>query len=126
MNVFKLKDIIIEKLGSNRDDFDFEFNRKDEALRVERKDNKKGVDIELAKAVQKAKNNEGFIDEIIYYIDETLSRMADDPVNLDQAMIYPVVRSTSFHKETKEGNTFITDEHTNETRIYYAIDLKNS
>ena len=126
MNVFKLKDIIIEKLDSKRNDFEFRFNRKDEALRVERKDNKKGVDIELAKAVQKAKNNENFIDEIIYYIDETLSRMADEPVNLDQAMIYPVVRATSFHKETKEGDAFITDDHTNETRIYYAIDLKNS
>ncbi len=126
MNVFKLKDIIIERLEAKRDDFDFKFNRKDEALRIERKDNKKGVDIELAKAAQKAKNSDSFIDEILYYIDETLSRMADDPVDLDESMIYPVVRSTSFHEEAGEGNPFIMDDHTNETRVYYAMDLKNS
>ena len=45
MNVFKLKDLILEKLNIKRDDFDFKFNRKDEELRIERKDNKKGVDI---------------------------------------------------------------------------------
>jgi uncharacterized protein YtpQ (UPF0354 family) len=126
MNVFKLKDIIIERLESEGNDFDFKFNRQDEALRVERKDNRKGVDIELAKAAQKAKNSEKFIDEIIYYIEETLNSMADEPVNLDQAMIYPVVRSTSFHRESKGGHAFMMDDHTNETRVYYAIDLKNT
>lgn len=35
MNVFKLKDLILEKLNAKRDDFDFKFNRKDEELRIE-------------------------------------------------------------------------------------------
>src|SRR5690606_25539804 len=34
--------------------------------------------------------------------------------------------STSFPTESEDGNTFLTDEHTAETRIYYAIDLGNT
>lgn len=126
MNVFKLKDLILEKLNAKRDDFDSKFNRKDEELRIERKDNKKGVDIELAKAAQKAKNDDKFVNEIIYYIDETLTRMEDESLDMDQSMIYPVVRATSFYEETKSGLKFIMDDHTNETRVYYAMDFKNS
>lgn len=38
--------------------------------------------------------------------------------------VYPVLRSVSFAKNSKQ--TFIKKEHTNETTIYYAIDLENS
>lgn len=125
MDVFKLRDLILEKLNGEVD-FSHSFNREKEMLRVERKDNKKGVDIALSKAVDKAKNDDDFIDEIVYYINESLQRMSDEPLNVEDKMIYPVVRSTSFYDETKSGAPFIQDEHTNETAIYYAVDLKNS
>ena len=37
--------------------------------------------------------------------------------------IFPVIRSTSFPSESEEGVSFLFDEHTAETRIYYALDL---
>jgi uncharacterized protein YtpQ (UPF0354 family) len=40
--------------------------------------------------------------------------------------IFPVIRSTSFPLETGEGIPFLTEEHTAETRIYYALDLGQS
>ncbi|MDA6131466.1 DUF1444 family protein, partial [Escherichia coli] len=40
--------------------------------------------------------------------------------------IFPVIRSTSFPGESQEGIPFLTDEHTAETRIYYALDLGNT
>lgn len=125
MNVFKLRDLILERL-KEKIDFSYSFDREKEMLRVERKDNGKGIDISLAKAVDKAKENESFVDEIVYYINESLSRMGDETLSLDEKEIYPIVRSTSFFDETKSGIPFIKDDHTNETAIYYAIDLKNS
>jgi uncharacterized protein YtpQ (UPF0354 family) len=37
--------------------------------------------------------------------------------------IYPVIRSTSFPAEAEEGVPFFFDDHTAETRIYYALDM---
>ena len=37
--------------------------------------------------------------------------------------IYPVIRSTSFPRESAAGQRFIIKDHTAETRIYYALDL---
>ncbi|GAA3723864.1 DUF1444 domain-containing protein [Salinicoccus jeotgali] len=126
MNIFQLRDRIIEKLKEKRDDFQTAFDREEEMLRVERIDNGKGLDIALSKAVDKAKKDDKFVDEVVYYIDETLERMKEGELTLDENAIYPVVRSTSFHKETKSGLPFITDDHTNETNIYYALDFEKS
>ena len=40
--------------------------------------------------------------------------------------IFPVIRSTSFPTEAEEDNPFLYDEHTAETRIFYALDLGNT
>lgn len=125
MNVFKLRDLILEQL-KEKVDFSYSFDREKEILRVERKDNGKGVEVSLSKALDKAKGNDGFVDEIVYYLAESLTRMAEESVSLDEKMIYPVVRSTSFFDKTKAGIPFIKDAHTNETAVYYAVDFKNS
>ena len=54
MNVTELKDKVLKKLDDTELEYDSRFNRKEERLRVERKDNFKGVDIELNKLLQKA------------------------------------------------------------------------
>src|SRR5699024_5418791 len=74
------------------------------------------------KLLQKANKSEEIIDEIVYYVKETLLRMADDKEEVNIDKIYSVVRSTSFHKETKEGTKFIVDEYTSETVIFYSFD----
>jgi uncharacterized protein YtpQ (UPF0354 family) len=40
--------------------------------------------------------------------------------------IFPVIRSTSFPEESSDGIKLIFEEHTAETRIYYALDLGKS
>ncbi|WP_020007471.1 DUF1444 family protein [Salinicoccus albus] len=126
MNIFQLKNKVLKKLEEKRVDFNADFNRDKEMLRVERKDNNKGLNVSLSKAVDKSKKDEKFLDEIVYYIDETLERMKEEEIKSEEAVIYPVIRATSFYDETKEGTPFVKDEHTNETDIYYAIDFKNS
>lgn len=126
MNIYKFRDLIIEKITLKRNDFSYKFDREKEELRVERTDNKQGITIALSKALNKAKNDDKIIDEIVYYIDETLSRMGDEKIDVETATIYPVVRATSFPQKTKSGDAFIYSPHTNETNIYYAIDFDKS
>src|SRR5699024_3834598 len=60
-------------------------------------------------------------------VTEALSIMNQDyTLNQMEKHIYPVIRSTSFPTETKEGKNLITREQTAETRIFYAIDLGKS
>nr|WP_068130905.1 DUF1444 family protein [Nosocomiicoccus ampullae] len=122
MNVTELKDKVLKKLDETDLQYDSRFNRKEEILRIERHDNHKGVDVQLNKLLQKATKSEEIIDEIVYYVSETLTRMADTKEVTNEGMIYPVVRSTSFPKEAKDGKKFIFDEHTAETVIFYALD----
>ena len=126
MNIYKLRDLIIERITEKRDDFSYKFDRENEALRVERNDNGKGITIALSKALNKAKNDDKIVDELVYYIDESLTRMGDEKIDAASAMIYPVVRATSFPDKSKAGEPFIVTPHTNETNIYYAVDFDKS
>ncbi|MFC3901042.1 DUF1444 family protein [Aliicoccus persicus] len=125
MNVFQLRDKIIERLNETRDDFEYKFDREAESLRIERLDNKQGVSVDLNKLLTKSSKDESLLDEIVYYLDESLTRMGKETIE-QNAKILPVVRSTSFFKETKKGDAFVYDEHTAETNIYYAVDFDNS
>ena len=51
--------------------------------------------------------------------------MHSESVFLEE-QIRPVIRATSFPTEKEEGNLFVTNEHTAETRIYYAIDSEKT
>lgn len=126
MNVFQMRDKIKQRL--NHLDVNYKFDREDETLRIYRKDNHKGVTIKLNAIVAKyEEKEEKIVDEIIYYIDEAIAQMADQGLEqLKDIQIMPVIRATSFDKKTKEGNTFIYENHTAETNIYYALDLGKS
>lgn len=126
MNIYKMRDLVIVGITAKRDDVSHKFDREKEELRVERKDNGKGITIALAKALNKAKNDDKIIDELVYYIDESLERMGEENIDAATAAIYPVVRAASFPKETKGGEPFIITPHTNETNIYYAVDFDKS
>src|SRR5699024_9151385 len=126
MNIFQLKDKVIEKLSEKRSDFNTSFDREKEMLIIEHHANKKEIHVSLSKVIAKYKKDSNFVDEIVYYIDETLERMKEEKIDPEQAVIYPVVRSTSFPDKTKSGVDFIKDSHTNETDIYYAIDFNKS
>ena len=124
MNVVQLKDLILEKLNADTLEFNEKFDRKNETLRIERKDNREGVSIELNKLLNKVNKDKKFLDEVIYYVTETLKRMGREEIGREiTEHIYPVVRSTSFPKEMKTGSKFIIEAHTAETNIYYALDF---
>lgn len=120
VNVFEIRDRLIESLDASI--VSTQFDRKEETLRVERLDNNKGLTIKLAPVAAKYKEKkEKIIDEVLYYINETIQAMGNSSLP-ENAKIMPVIRSTSFPKEQNDV-PFIISEHTAETNIYYAIDL---
>lgn len=104
---------------------EFTFDRKKDTLRIEDRKTGKGITISLPGIVAKwQEEKEKAIDEIVYYVEEGLEALvSDQELTGEEKKIYPVIRSTSFPVQSNEGIPFIYDEHTAETRIYYALDL---
>ena len=106
----------------------FEYDRKNEQLRIEHNQTGKGMTVSISGVVANwHEQKDKAIDEIVYYVEEGLQAMElDAELSGKEKKIYPVIRSTSFPLKTKEEIPFIVDEHTAETRIYYALDLGNT
>lgn len=122
----KMKDILKERLQSeNRT---FSFDSKKDVLRIENTVTGKGISIELPAIIAKWETiKEKAVDEVVYYVDEALNVMGEEhTLEGREKQIYPVIRSTSFPEEAAEGNLFLFDQHTAETRVYYALDLGNT
>lgn len=115
----KMKDELMKKLS--RPEWDFHYDSEKEVLRIEQTDSKKGINVSLPGVVAKWEvNKEKAIEEVAYYVQEALIAMHKEENST--AKILPVIRSTSFPKQSEEGNPFIMTDHTAETRIYYALD----
>ncbi|MBS4200041.1 DUF1444 domain-containing protein [Bacillus sp. FJAT-49732] len=106
----------------------FTYDREKETLRIENEETGKGIEVALPGIVAKwHEHKENAIDEVIYYVEEALEVMGkEQTLTGSEKKIYPVIRSTSFPLETNDGIQFMTDDHTAETRIYYALDLGNT
>ena len=113
----------LEKQGRS-----FTYDREKETLRIENDETGKGIDVALSGIVAKwHEQKDKAIDEVVYYVEEALEVMGkQQTVAGSEKKIYPVIRSTSFPLETSDGISFITDDHTAETRICYALDLGNT
>ncbi|RBP03940.1 DUF1444 domain-containing protein [Rossellomorea aquimaris] len=123
MDIKKLKGILQERLEKpNRT---FTYDRDKDSLRIENSDTKKGITVALPPIVSKWKeNNKSIIDEVVYYVEEALNVMGTGAdLGNKEKKVFPVIRSTSFATESNEGVALVTDDHTAETRIYYAVDL---
>lgn len=122
----KMKNLLMERL--ERSNWTIDYDHKNEQLRIEDTQSKKGVTVSVPTIVSKWEDRKELaVDEIVYYVEEALKAMADEQ-NLSgkEKFIFPVIRSTSFPTETKDGRKLIFEEHTAETRIYYALDLGSS
>ncbi|RHW40848.1 DUF1444 domain-containing protein [Neobacillus notoginsengisoli] len=106
----------------------FSYDRDKDELRVESEESGKGITVSLPGIVARwHQSKEKAIDEVVYYIDEGLEAMDSDPqMSGGEKKVLPVIRSASFPEEAEEGNPFLYDEHTAETRIYYAYDMGKS
>jgi uncharacterized protein YtpQ (UPF0354 family) len=111
-----------------REDWNISFNRDNDELRIEDAETKMGMSLSLPGLVGKWEEREDkAIDEIVFHVEETLKAMTEkQQLKGKEANIFPVIRSTSFPTETKTGQALIYEDHTAETRVYYALDLGNS
>lgn len=110
----------------NAEKFDFIFDQEQDKLRLEHQTIKRGIDISLPELVSKYNvRQDTALNEVVYTIEQTFEAMELEQKEgfHDLSNVYPVIRSTSFPLTSKEGQPFITSEHTAETRIYYALDL---
>ncbi|MBT2680731.1 DUF1444 domain-containing protein [Bacillus sp. ISL-35] len=103
----------------------FSYDREKDQLRIENKNTGRGITIALPGIVAKWQDHkEKAIDEVVYYVSEGLNAMESQlELSGKEKNIFPVIRSTSFPSEAEEGTPFLYDDHTAETRIYYALDL---
>ncbi len=126
MKPIEVKRKIEEKLA--RPDWQFKYNQKEDSLRIEEKQSKKGMTLSLNGLITKWElKKETSFQELIEYIEEAMKAMlGEQKLSGKEAHIFPVIRSTSFPTETKAGKKLIYDEHTAETAVFYALDLGKS
>ncbi|MFD2446439.1 DUF1444 domain-containing protein [Bacillus sp. CGMCC 1.16607] len=126
MDSSKMKKELENRLKSpNRS---FSYDREKDELKIVNVRTGKGITIAISGIVAKwHEQKDKVIDEVVYYVEEGLKVMGTENSLLgNDKKIFPVIRSTSFPVESGEGEKFITEEHTAETRIYYALDLGQS
>lgn len=125
MTSIKMKRLLEDKLSN--DDLRTSYNRDNDQLRVEWKHSKKGLTIELPQLIAKYnERGEVAVNEVVNDIKRALQMMNEEHHLIGkEKQIFPVIRSTSFPKESG-GKQLVTTEHTAETSIFYALDLKNS
>jgi uncharacterized protein YtpQ (UPF0354 family) len=126
MDSLKMKRELETRLkGPNRS---LTYDHKKDELKIVNIRTGKGITISVAGIVAKwHQQKEKAIDEVVYYVEEGLKVMGtENRLTGNDRKIFPVIRSTSFPLETGEGIPFLTEEHTAETRIYYALDLGQS
>ncbi|WP_018921761.1 DUF1444 family protein [Salsuginibacillus kocurii] len=106
----------------------FQFDKDNSSLRVERTHDHQGVTIDLSQLKAKyEREGEKALQEYVKHIDGTFAAMDKrTPIKGNEHLIYPVVRAASFPTEAESKEPLITEEHTAETRIYYAFDLGES
>lgn len=118
----KIRKKLIDQLESP--DRDIIYDREQETLRIENKETKKGITVKIPGVTAKwHEKKEVALEEVIYYVNNGLAAMHEGVSLQEQEKnIFPVIRSTSFPTKSEEGLPFIYDEHTAETRIFYAVD----
>lgn len=124
MKAPELISILKKRLGEEV--FSWNLDAKTNKLRIEHLKLQKGMDLQLGDILVKYdERKEAAIDEVIYIIEQTFQAMMKERAQgfAGDLKIFPAIRSGSFPKKSKEGIAFITDKHTAETTIYYALDL---
>jgi uncharacterized protein YtpQ (UPF0354 family) len=106
----------------------FSFDKEKDKLRIEDEHTGKGITLSLPGIIDKyERDKEAVIDDVVYHVEQGLAAMSGTQVLTGkEKKIFPVIRSTSFPQETKDGKPLLYEDHTAETRIYYAVDLDHS
>lgn len=109
----------------DRENWNFIYDQKENSLRIEDKRSKLGITLSLSGLIHKWElDKDDHFEELAEYIEEAIRAMlSKQQLHGKEKHIFPVIRSTSFPTETKSGKQLIYDDHTAETRIFYALDL---
>ncbi|MDX8047480.1 DUF1444 domain-containing protein [Gracilibacillus sp. S3-1-1] len=101
------------------------FNRDEDTYRIEWKDTKQGVTINIPNVIAKhERRGDIALEELQFHISESLNMMREEhQLEGQEKSIFPVIRATSFPKKTKAGTRLVYTKHTAETNVYYALDL---
>ncbi|WP_067841519.1 DUF1444 domain-containing protein [Amphibacillus sediminis] len=123
LTTLKLKKILDKHFSQS--EWQTSFNREQDSYRVEWRQTKKGVTIKLPSVLAKhEQRGEAAIEELVYHVKTSLKMMNEEQsLQGNEQKIFPVIRSTSFPTATNSGKALIYQDHTAETRIYYALDL---
>jgi uncharacterized protein YtpQ (UPF0354 family) len=127
MTSIKLSRLLKDRLQNET--LSFHFDREKDTLRVEDKESRKGITLELPPIIAKwEQTKEQAIEEVLYYVKEALQAMKGEGQDITgkESKVFPVIRSTSFPSQSSDGISLVFDEHTAETRVYFALDLGNS
>lgn len=104
--------------------YNLSYDRENEILRIERQEDKFGVNVRLGPIVAKAKvSGKSAVDDVIDYIEKALAMPEDVNLSGNEGSILPVIRSASFAKTTKSGEELVHSPHTAETEVFYALDF---
>lgn len=123
MKSAELFTILKERVAN--DQLSWTLDRQKDIANVRHKQLGKGMTISLPQVINRFETKgDSAIEEIAYTISETFQAMERESAGElpGEQHIYPVIRSTSFPEESREGHRFLTSPHTAETRIYYALD----
>ncbi|MGL4522086.1 MAG: DUF1444 family protein, partial [Bacilli bacterium] len=103
--------------------YHFYVDEENDVCRVVRNEGEKGVSLGISKSLAKFhQKGEAFVTDIVYYLKESLRSMNEQQ---QSNTFYPVLKAHSF-PTTANGETLVFDEHTAETRIFYAQDFGNT
>lgn len=111
-----------------RPEWRFTFDHEQDTLRIEEEKSGKGMTLSLPGIISKYEaGRESVVEDIAHHVEEALQMMSEpQQLSGQEKQIFPVIRAASFPAETNEGTPFVYEDHTAETRIYYALDLGQS
>lgn len=106
----------------------YAFERETGTLKINDTCSANAVTIQLGELVKQVEQKgEAALAKQVYYVTNSFkAAQTTKQVHPHQDELFPVIRSSSFPRETKTGEQFLTTEHTAETRIYYVLDLGNT
>ncbi|WP_202078506.1 DUF1444 family protein [Caldalkalibacillus salinus] len=107
-----------------------QWDREQDQFTIDMADKSEPIRISVPKMLERINKGKEDVDTIINEsLDnvESMIQAVEERRNVslegNDTKIFPVMRSTSFPTETKDGKQLIYEEHTAESRVYYAIDL---
>lgn len=106
----------------------YDFKNETGTLKISDTRSTNAVTLQLGELVKQVEQKGAIaLEKQVYYITNSFkAAQTTKQVHEHQTELFPVIRSSSFPRETKTGERFITTDHTAETRIYYVIDLGNT